>query len=79
MTRQECEDKLLALAEQARDIYREFAGDDATDLHIVILGSGTIGIDDTDKAISVLKSVDTIMGRTGYWRGVLGIDRVVDA
>ena len=71
MTRKECEDKLLALAEQAKDVYREYAKNGATDLHIVIMSSGTIGIDDRErKNISVLKSGGDV-SRTRYWKEVL--------
>lgn len=77
MTRQECEEKLLSLAEQMQAVYMEYntAGDH---LGVIISGSGLISVDDAfftkeneiirDVHEKVFRTVDVVKYSDGHVR-----------
>lgn len=85
MTRKECEDRLLSLAQEAQRVYREF-NPNGTHLSITVLKDvisiedylkdangnypSIIGNFDAGKSIDVMHSSGYGTTRTDYWRGV---------
>ena len=67
MTRQECEVRLLQLAEDAQRAYLEYNGTSGKTLFITTNHHG-INIEDSDRSIHVFKTKSGYVECTGFWR-----------